>query len=380
MSQRVRFTPLGTILSLVLIGALIWFGYNLVTGKGAGPLGGLFGKKSEQAGTDGGAKRPADTAKAPSTDDRGTAARTEGGASSTASTTNTPTGVLAKVKSAGVVRFGMEDEAPPMNSVVGGRHVGFDVEIAQRIAQNLGGLRAEIVEAPYDELPDLLRTGRIDLMMGGYVPDPSLTKIDWSEGYLDFGLCLIIRQGSAVREPKHLEGKTVGIYTDPAAREWVEQNVPGVTIREFDGTGWFTHLDQGTVDAIVYDYPFAVEEIKQFPRLRIVKLNLNASSYSVGIPAGNLDLLDAVNAALTSITGGTGFDTIVKQFFKTEQLQVQALPAGTKTYEVKPGDSLSGIAARVLGSSSAWPQLWELNKDRIANPHLIEVGFQLRLP
>ena len=100
----------------------------------------------------------------------------------------------------------------------------------------------------------------------------------------------------------------------------------------------------------------------------------------MGVPAGNLDLLDAVNTAIKKITEAPDFDELVKRFFKSEQLQVQALPAGTKTYQVKPGDTLSGIAAAHLGSASAWPRLWELNKSRVANPHLIEVGFQLQMP
>jgi nucleoid-associated protein YgaU len=47
---------------------------------------------------------------------------------------------------------------------------------------------------------------------------------------------------------------------------------------------------------------------------------------------------------------------------------------------VKQGDTLSTIAEARLGSASAWPQLWELNKSRLANPHLIEVGFNLQMP
>ena len=376
MAQKVRFTPLGTLVSLLLIAGLIALGFDLITGR-APNLAGLFGKKS---GTESTSPSVAENSSERQSTDRSNADRTSDRVNERSGDTAPIRGVLQRIRSTGVVRVGMEDEAPPMNYLVNGRREGFDVQMAEKIARELGAQSVEYVEDYYDELPALLLKGDIDLLMGGYVPDPSLRGIEWSDGYLDFGLCLIVRQGSAVREPQHLDGRTVGIYTDPAAREWVESNVPGATIREFEGTGWFTHLDQGEVDAIIYDYPFAVEEIKQFPRLKIVKLNLNAASYSVGVPAGNLDLLDAVNTAIKKITEAPDFDELVKRFFKSEQLQVQALPAGTKTYQVKPGDTLSGIAAAHLGSASAWPRLWELNKSRVANPHLIEVGFQLQMP
>jgi hypothetical protein len=41
-----------------------------------------------------------------------------------------------------------------------------------------------------------------------------------------------------------------------------QTNVPTVGKIENSWHGWFRELDQGNVDAIVYDYPFAVEELK----------------------------------------------------------------------------------------------------------------------
>jgi nucleoid-associated protein YgaU/transposase len=49
-------------------------------------------------------------------------------------------------------------------------------------------------------------------------------------------------------------------------------------------------------------------------------------------------------------------------------------------YIVQPGDALSTIAARLLGSASRWPQLYALNRDRIEDPSRIRVGQVLQLP
>ncbi|MFN8549163.1 MAG: transporter substrate-binding domain-containing protein [Candidatus Eisenbacteria bacterium] len=351
------------VLSTLLILGVIGFGMYLVTGKPGT-------KSSSESARPGGVAEQAKETPRPAKSTPSREGGERGGAVAT----------LASIRSAGVWRVGMEGEAPPMNYVEGGTRKGFDYEIAESLARKLGAQRAEVVEADYGELPDLLRKGQVDAIMGGYVPDPGVAKVDWSNGYLDFGLCLIVKQGSAIRELKHLAGRKVGIYNDETVKEWLESNAPGAEVIEYEGTGWFRHLDQGDVEAIVYDYPFAVEEIKQFPRLKIVKLNLNASAYSVGIPGGQNDYLDAVNGGLASITGAPGFDSVVKRYFKSEAVQLQALPQGSKTYTVKPGDSLSKIAEAQLGSVQLWPKIWELNKARLANPHLIEVGFQLLMP
>ncbi len=50
------------------------------------------------------------------------------------------------------------------------------------------------------------------------------------------------------------------------------------------------------------------------------------------------------------------------------------------TYTVRPGDSLSRIAERVLGDRDAWQRLYDLNKDRLTSPDRVRVGQTLRLP
>ena len=51
-----------------------------------------------------------------------------------------------------------------------------------------------------------------------------------------------------------------------------------------------------------------------------------------------------------------------------------------KTYVVQPGDSLSKIAKELLGDAARWPEIFELNKDQIKDPNLIQVGQELRMP
>jgi nucleoid-associated protein YgaU len=61
-------------------------------------------------------------------------------------------------------------------------------------------------------------------------------------------------------------------------------------------------------------------------------------------------------------------------------------PAGTPvappdSYTARPGDSLSAIAKKLLGSASKWPELYEYNKDVIGeNPNDLGIGDELKLP
>jgi len=51
-----------------------------------------------------------------------------------------------------------------------------------------------------------------------------------------------------------------------------------------------------------------------------------------------------------------------------------------ETYTVKPGDSLSKIAKNKYGNANLWKTIFEANKDRIKNPDLIQVGWELKIP
>ena len=55
-------------------------------------------------------------------------------------------------------------------------------------------------------------------------------------------------------------------------------------------------------------------------------------------------------------------------------------PAAAKTYTVKPGDTLSGIAKEQLGSAGAYMKIFELNKDQLTDPDKIKPGQVLQLP
>jgi nucleoid-associated protein YgaU len=51
-----------------------------------------------------------------------------------------------------------------------------------------------------------------------------------------------------------------------------------------------------------------------------------------------------------------------------------------QVYEVKPGDSLWTISQRAYGDGYRWTEIFNANKELIANPDLIFVGWNLTLP
>ena len=50
------------------------------------------------------------------------------------------------------------------------------------------------------------------------------------------------------------------------------------------------------------------------------------------------------------------------------------------SHTIRPGDTLSQIAARAYGSGADWPAIWWANRHQIPNPDLITAGQRLALP
>ena len=53
---------------------------------------------------------------------------------------------------------------------------------------------------------------------------------------------------------------------------------------------------------------------------------------------------------------------------------------GVSEYEVRPGDSLSGIAQKVYGSGSRWNVIFEANRNLLKSPDWLQVGMTLAIP
>jgi resuscitation-promoting factor RpfC len=64
----------------------------------------------------------------------------------------------------------------------------------------------------------------------------------------------------------------------------------------------------------------------------------------------------------------------------TISLHPAAAHHGSHYITVQPGNTLSSISARELGSAADWPALWWANRHSVHNPAMIAAGQRLRLP
>jgi nucleoid-associated protein YgaU len=111
-----------------------------------------------------------------------------------------------------------------------------------------------------------------------------------------------------------------------------------------------------------------------------VQYNLNESKYAVGVPAGNFDLVYEINQAIDRFRATPQYADLMREYLTTESEVFTQPVAGRRTYTVAAGDTLSRIAGARLGDVNRWREIWDLNRDRVANENLIYPRLVLLMP
>jgi len=141
---------------------------------------------------------------------------------------------LARIKKQGVLRWGADpnggapfcftDPADPQ------KVVGFEVELVERLAQDLG-VKAELVQGDWDALPGSLQAGRIDMLLNGLEVTPQRAEtFALSVPYFEFVQQITIRAGDRGRYTNlnDLKGKQIAVLNGSAsvtvlkAKGWTE--------------------------------------------------------------------------------------------------------------------------------------------------------------
>jgi cystine transport system substrate-binding protein len=249
-----------------------------------------------------------------------TASTSAGGESSAAE--NNDGDLLSQIKQRGEIRIATEGTWSPWTyHDENDQLVGFDIEVAQAIAEKLG-VKATFVEGEWDGLLAGLESGRYDIMANGVeITDERSEKYDFSEPYGYIRTAIIVQgNNDSIGSFKDLKGKTTAntlASTYAALAESYGANTTGVD----DLNQTLELLLAGRVDATLNAEVTFYDYMKSHPNanLKIAALTEDASQVAIPMPKGkNSDSLrKAINAAIDELRkDGTLSEISVKYFGK----------------------------------------------------------------
>src|SRR6266542_2528331 len=139
-----------------------------------------------------------------------------------------PDPVWAAARQRGTLRVAVDFGYYPFSGVRQGQPIGYDIDLAQAIAQKLG-LRTEFVPSSLDSIYDDLANHKADIAASAlpYAPEQGW-RVSFSTFYFNAGQVLVVSESSPIGGPNQLGGRIVGVPlgsdADTYARNMVTNN------------------------------------------------------------------------------------------------------------------------------------------------------------
>ncbi|MBC7971343.1 MAG: transporter substrate-binding domain-containing protein [Verrucomicrobia bacterium] len=115
--------------------------------------------------------------------------------------------------------------------------VGFDIDIANKIASDLG-YELKINESDFNGLIPALQAKRADFVIAGMTPTPERQKnVDFSTIYYEAKNTIIAPKSSNLKTTKDLAGKTVGVQLGSIQEgdaKKIAEKVPGMKVKQLN--------------------------------------------------------------------------------------------------------------------------------------------------
>jgi polar amino acid transport system substrate-binding protein len=225
-----------------------------------------------------------------------------------------------KLVTAGQLTVGSDTSFPPFESMNGDVAEGFDVDLMNAIAKEMGITKVVFKTEIFDTLiPTLKAGGKFDVIASGMTIKAERQKeIDFSDPYFDSNQSIAMKTGGVYAAPADMSGKKVGVQSGTTGESWATENlVPaGATLVPFKDAVQAFSLQAGNVDAVVNDLPVTAEMVKDTTKgLAMIAQIPTGEQYGFGVSKDNPELKTALNAALAKVKASGEYATIYKKWF-----------------------------------------------------------------
>ena len=237
-----------------------------------------------------------------------------------AATEETPT--LDAIRERGQLILGTESTYPPFEFIViengASVGVGFDVSLAQAIADKLG---VELVtsEMAFDSLIPAVQAGTVDIAASITPTEERKQAVDFSDNYYDTTNVFVVRKGEEgnFTSKESFDGKTIGAQMGTAKNTLVVEDMTNAqSLLLPKTTTLIQELNTGNIDAICLEKPVADIYVAAYPDdLAVCSYEVPVEEGGVAIPVakGQEDLLNFINEVIAEMKANGEMERIYQE-------------------------------------------------------------------
>lgn len=236
--------------------------------------------------------------------------------------------VLANIRKKGEISVGTELQFAPFEYLQGDKPVGFDVDLFETIAKDLG-VTVKWVDLPWASVLPALEARKFDMVVAGTTA--SKTRLERYMMTLPIGdatVALVKRaDNAAIAKPQDIAGKVVGGTKGSMQLQTLQdfaKTLPGGVedIKVYIGsTNLYADVAAGRIAAASGSLPNLQYLVKNQPALQVVKPPFGPPAYLAWVlrkTEGDKSLLDAVNGELRKLNADGTIRTLQVKWFGTE--------------------------------------------------------------
>jgi len=199
--------------------------------------------------------------------------------------------------------------------------VGFDVDIARAIAEELG-YELEITNIDFNGLIPALQAGRADFVMAGMTPtEERKQNVDFSSVYYEARNTIVAAAGSNLTTVESLNGKRVGVQLG-SIQEGAAKEIQGATVVPLNRINEIIQeLKAGRIDAAIVEDTVAKGYIEANPDLEFnVIPSADEAGSAIAFPKGS-PLRDEFEPVLQQMIESGEINELVIKWFEEQPAQ-----------------------------------------------------------
>jgi polar amino acid transport system substrate-binding protein len=203
-----------------------------------------------------------------------------------------------------------------------GEPIGFDVEIAQLIAKELG-VEIEIRDMEFAGLIPSLQSGKIDMIISGMTRTLTRAKtVSFSQPYFETGLCALLSKKKApnVQDAKELNSadRILAVKLGTTGDLITGKLFPKAQVNRYkEETACVREVVTGRADAFFYDQLSISKHQKENPdATRALLKPFTYEPFSIAIRKGDADFLSWLDLFLETIKADGRYQELHEKYFR----------------------------------------------------------------
>jgi polar amino acid transport system substrate-binding protein len=230
-----------------------------------------------------------------------------------------------------------------------GKIIGFEVDIAEALARELG-VRAKFHQNDWSNLIPSLERGDFDIILNGLEDTPARrSRLRLTRPYFVYGETLAVRPGSALHTLDDLAGHRIGTLNQTVAQELLLAHHAEVVLYEGQQEPYLD-LSHGRVEAVLLDHVIADRYGCPLPELRCLGQDLARGTYVIGVRPSDTELWGKVDAALARLVASGELRAILERWKLWEPRQVE-LGARATAAAAATTTAATPVARRALSAA-----------------------------